>query len=169
MSCETQARQEETPASREETPDSKEDVPNRQQKPPASQGKRQPVYFTGYAGWHTKSARQPTFGARCLVVELHEKAEDSDGLALDASPDSTEVDLQFTENAPSGVVTALLCHGREHQCFLSDANSRLRLQSALQGAGDVWRIIPVDQTCTFLITCPRKEVELFLAHYGGEV
>ena len=90
-------------------------------------------------------------------------------MALDASADFEVLDLQFTENTPSGVVTAHLCLGGEHQSFLSDANSRLRLQSALQGAGDMWRIIPVDQTCTFLIMCPGKEVELFLAHFDGEV
>ena len=64
-----------------------------------------------YAGRLKKSPRQATFDAMCLVVELHQKAEDSGGFDLDASPDSEELDLQFTEDAPSKVVTALLCLG----------------------------------------------------------
>ena len=53
----------------------------------------------------------------CLVVELHQKAEDSGGFDLDASPDSEELDVQFSEDAPSGVVTALLCLGGKRGLF----------------------------------------------------
>ena len=105
----------------------------------------------------------------CLVVELHQKAEDSGGFDRDVSPESEELDLQFSEDTPSGVVRALMCLGGEHGAFLSHANWSLTLRSGLQGADDVWHIIPVLQKCTFTITCLDRGVELFLAHYGGEV
>ena len=74
------------------------------------------------------------FDAMCLVVELHQKTEDSGGFVLDASPDSEELDLQFSEDAASGVVTALLCLSGERGAFLSHASSSLRLQTRLQAA-----------------------------------
>ena len=64
-----------------------------------------------YAGWLKKSPRQATFDAMCLVVELHQKAEHSGGLDLDASPNSEGLQLHLPEDAPSKVVTALLCPG----------------------------------------------------------
>ena len=116
-----------------------------------------------------KAHGKATFDAMCLVVEVHQQAEDSGGYDLDASPDSEELDLQISEDVPSGVVTALLCLGGERGACLSHANSTLRLQSGLQGAGEAWRIIPAPKECTFAITCLGQEEGLFLAHFDGEV
>ena len=74
-----------------------------------------------HAGRLKKSRRQSTFDAMCLVVELHQEAEDSGGFDRDVSPDSEELDLQFSEDAPSEVVRALVCLGGEHGAFLSHA------------------------------------------------
>ena len=105
----------------------------------------------------------------CLSVELHQKAEDSGGFDQDVSPDSEELDLEFSEDTPSGVVRALVCLGGEHGAFLSHAGWSLTTRSGLQGADDVWHIIPALQNCTFTITCLDRGVKLYLAHYDGEV
>ena len=64
-----------------------------------------------YAGRLKKSPPQSTFDAMCLVVELHQQAEDSGGFDRDVSPESEELDLQFSEDTPSGVVRVLVFLG----------------------------------------------------------
>ena len=91
----------------------------------------------------------------CLVEKFYEKAEDSGGFDLDASPDIEELDLQVSEDAASAVVAALHCLGGEQGAFLSHASSSLRLQSELHPE--------------FAIMCLGQERGLFLAHYDGEV
>ena len=75
------------------------------------------------------------FDALCLLVEIHQKAEDSDGFDLDASPDCGKLNLQFSEDAASSVVAALLCLSGERGTFESHASSSLQLQTRLQAAG----------------------------------
>ena len=103
-------------------------------------------------------------GAMHLVVELHQRAEDSGGFDYNASPDSKELDVQFSEDATSGVVTALLCLGGERGAFLSHASSSLRLLLGLHSAGEMWPIIPDPQDCTFAIMCLGQEEGLFRAY-----
>ena len=107
--------------------------------------------------------------AMCLVEELHQKAEDSGGFDLDASPDFEELDLQFSEDAASAVVAALQCLGGERGTVLSHAGSSLRLKSGLHTDGETWLIMPVPEDCTFAIMCLGQEMGLFLAHWDGEV
>ena len=107
--------------------------------------------------------------AMCLVEELHQKAEDSGGFDLDASPDFEELDLQFSEDAASAVVAALQCLGGERGTVLSHAGSSLRLKSGLHTDGETWLIMPVPEDCTFAIMCLGQEKGLFLAHFDGEV
>ena len=72
------------------------------------------------AGMQASSRKAPAThpsDAMCLVEELHQKAEDSGGFDLDASPDSEELDLQVSEDAASVVVAALHCLGGERGAF----------------------------------------------------
>ena len=105
----------------------------------------------------------------CLVEKLHQKAEDSGGFDLDASPDTEELDHQVSEDAASGVVAALHCLGGERGAFLSHASSSLRLQFGVPSDGETWLVMPVPEDCTFAIMCLGQEGGLFLAHYAGQV
>ena len=73
------------------------------------------------------------------------------------------------ESKHEELVKALVRLGREHRAFLSHANWNLTLRSELQGADDLWHIIPVVQECTFTATCLDRGVDLFLAHIDDEV
>ena len=84
-----------------------------------------------------------------------------------ASPDLKELDVQFSEDATSGVVTSLLCLGGERGAFLSHASSSLRLLPGLHTAGEMWRIIPDPQDCTSAIMCLGQEEGLFLRTLVG--
>ena len=108
-------------------------------------------------------------GAMHFVVEHHQKAEVSGGFDQNASRDSKKLDVQFSEDAKSEVDTALLCLGGERGALLSHASSSLRLQPGRHTAGEMWRIIPDPQDCTFTIMCLGQEEGLFLAHFHGEV
>ena len=89
---------------------------------------------------------------------------DSGGFDQNASPDLKELDVQFSEDATSGVVTSLLCLGGERGAFLSHASSSLRLLLGLHSAGEMWPIIPDPQDCTFAIMCLGQEEGLFRAY-----
>ena len=103
------------------------------------------------------------------AVEVHPHSEDSGGYDLDSAPVPEELDFLISEDVPSGVVAALLCLGGERGCCLSHARSTLWLQLGVRGAGEVWRIIPSPQECSFRIMCLGQEEGLFLGHDDGQV